>query len=108
MHRQIPESDWKAWRKLSRFALERFCARILDKAATFAKGNESAHDRYVRLFRYLRSRDTDIAAIFNDQRRSNAYQQIATAVSKGVLSQDDVEVFSEETRAVVQLILGER
>jgi hypothetical protein len=108
MHRQLPESDWKAWRKLSQFALERFCARILDKAATFAKGNESAHDRYVRLFRYLQSRDTDIAAIFNDQRRSNAYQQIATAVSKGVVSRGDLEVFSEQTRAIVLLFLGER
>jgi hypothetical protein len=98
MHRQIPEPDWKEWRKLSSIALERFCTRILQKAATFSQGAESAHQRYLRLYRYLRSRDADIAAVFNDQRRSNAYQQIASAVAKRIVSRDELVVFSEETQ----------
>ena len=70
MHRQIPERDWKEWRKISPIALERFCHGILQKSATFSQGPDSAHKRYLELFRYLRSQDADIAAVFNDQRRS--------------------------------------
>jgi hypothetical protein len=105
MYRQIPERDWKEWRKLSPIALERFCHRILQKCATFSQGAGSTHERYLKLFRYLQSQDADMAAVFNDQRRSNAYQQIASAVSRRIMSRDELMVFSEETQAVIDLFL---
>ena len=102
--RQIPERDWKAWRRLSTDALERFCGRILDEAGSFNKASGSAHSRYLELFRYLRERDDEIAEVFNDQRRSNAYSQIAAAVRTEIVRRDELKVFSTETQEFVQAL----
>ena len=106
MLRQIPERDWKEWRKLSAIVLERFCARTLDRAAQFAIGSDPAHDRYVRLFQYLKRQDRTIAVIFDNPRRSSAYEQITAAVAKRIVSTDELTVFSQETQDVISLLLG--
>lgn len=102
--RQIPEGDWKAWRKLSAEALERFCGRILDEAGSFRTASGSAHSRYLDLFRYLRKRDGEIAEVFNDQRRSNAYLQIAAAVRMGLVRREELTVFSAETQELLEAL----
>jgi len=107
VNRGIPERDWKVWRSLSSTALERFCARVLGKAATFASGTEPAHSRYLRLYRYIRESDESIAAVFNDQRRSSAYRQIAIAVREGIVSLEELGTFSEDTQDVIKVFLGE-
>ncbi len=99
--RQIPARDWQAWRKLSTEALERFCGSILDEAGLFRVASGSAHSRYLELFRYLRERDDEIAEVFNDQRRSNAYLQIAAALSNDIIDREKLAVFSTETQALV-------
>lgn len=104
MMRQIPERDWKAWRRLSADALERFCSSILDEAGSFRQRSGSAHSRYLELFRHLRERDAQIATVFNDQRRSNAFQQIAAAVGTGIVSREELSVFSEDTQAIVEIL----
>lgn len=102
--RQIPERDWKAWRKLSAEALERFCGRILDEAGSFRTASGSAHSRYLDLFRHLRERDDEIAEVFNDQRRSNAYLQIAAAVRTEIVHREELTVFSAETQALLETL----
>jgi len=102
--RQIPEHDWKAWRKLSGDALEKFCARVLDEASSFRNGSGSAHSRYLELFRYLQARDGEIAEVFNNQRRSNAYLQIAAAVSLKLVTRGELNVFSAETQALIEAL----
>jgi lipid II:glycine glycyltransferase (peptidoglycan interpeptide bridge formation enzyme) len=102
--REIPERDWKAWRKLSENALERFCVRVLDEVSSFREGVESAHSRYLELFRYLRERDDEIADVFNDQRRSNAYVQITAAVRTGIVTREELTVFSAETQALIDAL----
>ena len=103
--RQIAERDWKAWRKLSADALERFCSKILHEAGSFRDGPGSAHSRYLELFRHLRKRDDEIATVFNDQRRSNALLQIAAAVSSGIVSRDELACFSKETQVFLELMI---
>lgn len=102
--RQIPERDWKAWRRLSADALERFCERVLDEIGAFRKPSGSAHSRYLELFRYLHDRDDEMAEVFNDQRRSNAYLQIATAVRMRIVSPEELTVFSTETKELVEAL----
>jgi hypothetical protein len=102
--RQIPERDWKAWRKLSARALERFCGRILDEVGSFRTASGTAHSRYLELFRYLRERDDEIGEVFNDQRRSNAYLQIAAAVRTEIVHRDELTVFSAETRVLLDTL----
>jgi len=107
MERQIPESDWEKWRKLSEAALERFCGRILGEAAAFARATVTAHERYLKLHALVSQRDDDIAAVFNNLRRSTAYQQIAQAVADGIVTREELASFSEDTQAVVRLLLRE-
>lgn len=102
--RQIPERDWKAWRKLSSHALERLCVRVLDEASSFREGPGSAHSRYLALFRHLRARDDEIAEVFNDQKRSNAYVQITAAVRTEIVTPEELTVFSPETQALVEAL----
>jgi lipid II:glycine glycyltransferase (peptidoglycan interpeptide bridge formation enzyme) len=102
--RQIPERDWKAWRKLSSHALEMFCVRVLDEASSFREGPGSAHSRYLELFRHLRKRDDEIAEVFNDQRRSNAYAQITAAVRTEIVTREELTVFSAETQALIEAL----
>ncbi len=104
MQRQIPERDWKQWRRLSADALERFCGRILEESAAFARHGGSAHARYLELFRLLGERNEQMAAVFDDQRRSNAYRQIASAVVAGIVSPEELEVFSDETQSVIRML----
>jgi hypothetical protein len=104
--RQIPESDWRTWRRLSQVALERYCARVLADAARYAQGPDSAHQRYVALYRYLERCDEVIALVFNDLRRSNAYLSIANATRQGLVSSEEVRTLSPDTQAVVKAILG--
>lgn len=108
MNGQIRESDWKYWRKLSQVALERFCDETLKEAVRFSKGGETAHSRYRDLFQYLRRQDRKVADVFDDQRRSNAFIQIAIAVKERIILRDELEGFSEETKARILLMLGER
>ena len=106
MLQPISERDWKEWCKLSTILLERFCAQTLDRAAQFATGSDSAHDRYVKLFQYLKRQDRKIEKVFDNPRRSSAYEQITVAVAEGMVSPAELSVFSDETQGVINLLLG--
>ena len=106
--REIKESDWKLWRALSKEALERHCQKTLTEAARLATGEESAHERYLKLYRLIQRRDREITEVFDDPRRSKAYLQIARALHKKIISRAELERFSEETREFVGELAGLR
>lgn len=101
---QIAESDWKLWRALSKEALERYCQKILTEAASLEKGGDSAHARYLKLYRLLQRRDQEIADVFNDPRRSRACLQIALALRSRIIMRAELANFSEDTQVVVQAL----
>jgi hypothetical protein len=107
MTRQIPESDWKLFRRLRKVALERFCDRTLSElGGLIAATGRSSHERYLAICKLLRERDDELADTFDDSRRSTAYQQLAFVRSLGLLTDEEFVSFSEETREVVDLYLG--
>lgn len=106
MAREIPEKDWKYWRKVSQVALERYCSKVLQDAAQLEHGEGSAHSRYLALFKLLNERDRKMGLVFDGQRRSNAFTQVATAVRKGILTREELSGFSEGTQAALALALG--
>jgi hypothetical protein len=72
---------------------------VLDEgAAVIRDDKDSAHDRFLRLFRLVRERDDRIAGAFNDLRRSTAIQRLAAMINLGVVSSADLEVFTAATR----------
>jgi wobble nucleotide-excising tRNase len=104
--RQIKESDWKLFRQVRVQALERFCERILleverinsDRARGF-------HEKYLDVWRVLKRRDKELAQAFDDIRRSTAWSRLASMKVLGLLTEDELRRFSQETREVVDLKL---
>lgn len=108
MERRFPEADWKHWREVSKAALDRFCADTLEDAVEIARGEGTPHARYLGLFDLLRERDRQIGRAFDDRRRSTAYHQLAAAVDLGLVTPEELAGFSDETRGLVAVLLGEK
>lgn len=107
MRDQIRESDWKILRDLKQVALERLCERTLGEiAAITIASSRGAHERYLEIFKLIESRDEDLALAFNDVRRSNAIIKLATMRSRGLVTDEEFQRFSDETREVVERILA--
>lgn len=62
----ILESDWKTFKELRKLALDRFCQGVLAETQIITQNSTlSAHARYLTLYRMMRSRDKDMAAVFD-------------------------------------------
>jgi hypothetical protein len=104
MSRDIPERDWKVFRELHKVALERLCERILSEARTeIERPGRSSHEKYLRLYKLIQSRDGDIARAFNDFRRSTAIMQIGIIHSMDLLTGEELRRFSPETLRPVEM-----
>ena len=99
------EADWKVFRELREIALERFCERVLDEVVRFRDdASRSHHQRYLDLYRWIENRDEELAAAFNDPRRSQMLWQLARIHGYGLLEPDELARFTPPTRAAVDLI----
>lgn len=105
MTMHIAEADWKQLRKLSPLALERLAGRALDDVRRIAAGQGTNHERYLKVFDLIRERDKEIALAFDDLRRSNALPKLAAMRRLQLLTSDEFEGFSNETRAVISRML---
>ena len=103
----FPESDWRIWRDLRQKALERYCQNVLIESAKFAKGEETSHKRYLKLYRLLQDRDRELARIFDDFRRSTAMNHILLAASAKLLTKEEIELFSERTQSIIREFAGQ-
>jgi DNA helicase IV len=106
MNREIPERDWKVWRALRDEALQRFCQETLDELAGFARGDGTAHERYLEMYKRMQKRNDELAEIFDNPRRSVAYMQIAFAVRRRALDKSELSRFTDETQQVLSLMRG--
>jgi hypothetical protein len=105
--RTIAEADWKVLRRLHPLALERLCERVLAEIEhVMDNSTQSAHQRYLGIFKIIEQRDREVANIFNDPRRSNALTMLAKIRSEGLLTEDEFSSLSPETRTGIQLLLG--
>ena len=107
MMREIKESDWKILRQLQPIALERFCKQILSEAEVInSDSTKSFHQKYLDIYEVFQRRDKEIARIFNDLRRSTALTQLTAMKARGLLAEDELQRFGQETQNVVDLLLG--
>jgi hypothetical protein len=107
MIREIKESDWKFLRQFHKEALERFCERILSEIERInSDGAKSFHQRYLDIYKIIHRRDKEIAQTFNGLRRSTALIQLASMKRRGLLTDDELLCFSEETRDGVDRLLS--
>ncbi len=98
MPSSIPERDWRVFRELHTIALNRLCERVLNQVRkTVDKPAGSPHETYLKLYKLIENRDEDIAHAFNDFRRSTAVRQLAIIYSMGLIAEDELGRFTDET-----------
>lgn len=105
MSSETPEKDWREFRKLHEIALARLCERALHEVATIlGDASRSFHERFVDLHRVVASRDREIAAGFDDPRRSRLVQQLAVLLDLELLEEQEVARFSAPTREAAETL----
>lgn len=103
MTRQISEADWKVFRKLHPVALDRFCQRALAEVTRLLGATGGSHrERYRAVYQLVAARDQELADAFDDVRRSTAWRQVAAIQSLAALTEEELSLFSPETRSVVR------
>lgn len=103
MSADIPESDWRRFKEVHAKLLERYCSRVLEEVATVSRGAEgTAHDRYRRVYKLIQEHDEQIAHAFDDFRRSTAVMQLAIMRRLKLLTDEELMMFSEQTRTRVE------
>jgi hypothetical protein len=102
----IQEKDWKLFRELRTVALERFCERVLAEMQRIADDRtRSWHERYLAIYRLIDEREGELAAAFNDPRRSRAVEQLSRMRFHELLRDEEMKRFGEQTRKTVELLL---
>ncbi len=104
--RNFPESDWKKLRALKPNALDRFCARVLDRLQTTITPlpQQNAHQKYLDVWRIMREDDELLSILFDTWRRSNANIMFMGWVNHGLMTEEEFNAFSDETRALANLL----
>ena len=106
MPHDIPEPDWKHFRQLQPLALERFCQRVLAEIQRIdADVEKTGHQRYLAIFKLLRSRDEELATAFDDLRRSTALLKLACIQRHRLLTEEEMSSFTPATRERIRLLL---
>ena len=96
---QIKEAEWKLFREFRTQALERLCERVFtDLEPIISQDGESWHQRYLAVFKIIAERDDQIAAIFNDFRRSTALFKLKQMWDYNLLTEEELGKFSSDTQ----------
>lgn len=99
MSQGIPEKDWMKIRALKETAINIACERIFYKINTLieSRGSEN-HKYYLKLWKVMEAEDKEIALMFDDLKRSTAIFELSMWKRNGILSDDDFEELTEETK----------
>jgi hypothetical protein len=98
----IPEADWKIFRQLRDVWLDRYCTQVNEQIKRLlSKPGMSAHERYLKVYRFLHDKDKKLGFAFDDFRRSTAFRQIRIIKDLGVITEEELGRFSEATRRIL-------
>jgi len=98
------ESDWRKFTKLKKIALERFCKSVLDESRVCCDREDlTAYERYSDIYKIIQKRDKELGRAFDGHSRSRADQQLRDMYNKGLVTDDELSKFSEETQNLVSL-----
>ncbi|MGL4577476.1 MAG: hypothetical protein ACRCVP_00955 [Shewanella xiamenensis] len=95
----VPEKDWKRLSSLKQSLLNSACETIferIEQISSTRRGRE--HEAYLALWKVINKEDNAIAEMFDDLKRSNAVVKIAALKHHGVLTDEQLALFSQETQ----------
>lgn len=95
----MKDSDWKKFKLIKEKAIEQFCTQALNEfEQVILNTGESAHDRYLQLYKLVRDRDKEMALIFDDHSKSKAPIQLMIIRSHGFADEALLAELSDEFR----------
>lgn len=98
----FPEADWKYMRRLFPELLDRLCTRInAQTAELLADSSLSQHERYLKVYNYMRTSDRIVGECFNDWRRSRLLNSILAIIDHNLMTPEEIAGLSEEGQAMV-------
>ena len=101
----IPERDWKVVRKLHPILLQRYCQQVFQDVHTLTEDGEcNYHDAYLELYKLVHDRDKTIRYLFNGLSRSKATVMVAAWKHHGLITENELAMFSEETLEEISFI----
>ncbi|MBI4752356.1 MAG: hypothetical protein HY774_28030 [Acidobacteria bacterium] len=108
MPNTIKESDWKIFSKLFPEALERLYQRYLKEIeAVAADDSKTYFDRFEEISTLTRDRRKEVNRGFDRFSRSRAVSQLAYIKALDLLTEEEFQRFSPETRELIRSYLGE-
>jgi len=67
---------------------------------------ESFHKKYLDIYDLTRRRDKEMARIFDNPRRSVALGHLVQMKAHGLVTEEELSQFSQETRSLVEVLSG--
>jgi len=100
----IAEADWKIFKKVRAKALDRFSQRVLDEFRAICNDTSmTAHERYLKLYKHIHTRDREMAGMFDDYRRSTALLCLALMRKHEPVEDNDLSPFSRQTPDAIRI-----
>lgn len=104
----VSEKDWKLFRKLQVELTSKACDLVFKKVENITNNRVGKeHQSYLDLYRLIGEEDAKIAEMLNNPTRNNVLMKIVFLKKYGVLSDDQLHFFSEETQEFVSSLLEE-
>jgi hypothetical protein len=101
----FPEKDWKRLRSIQKDKLALVCGRILDETGKISQEREGGeHQAFLNLWTTINQGNSQVAELFDDIRRSTALQKLIAWKRHGLLSDEELALFTEETQAVLRRV----
>ena len=105
MSKNIPESDWKQFRKVHETLLKCHCQETLEYVQQIASTRScDPHELYLKIYKFIQKRDKEKSYVFDDFRRSTALMQLIIMRKIRLLTDDDLICFSQETQLRIRTI----
>lgn len=105
----VDEKDWKLFRKVREAALQRESQKIVEELAKLGcHPDKTWHERYLAIVETLRKRQRELAYSFDDFRRSTMFQQLLIMRTRDVVSDAELQQFSEKLRDSLAYLLKPR
>ncbi len=102
----LSEEEWKLLEELKPKLLNLASAKVLQKVKTLlAHPEENSHDTYRRLWRLLQEEDDNIVLMFKDFQPETAIFRLLAIRQNGLLSDEEMNLFSEKTRQLIEKAL---
>ena len=105
--RDVAESDWKLFKKMLPQWQERYMERLIDQYIEILNGGSEASSRFWALEERINRDKLSSGVIANDILRSTMHREIANLLIDNVITLNDLDGFTEDTKSCAQRWIGQ-